>query len=131
MCKQKLPPYQSTQQGVVIIEALIAILIFSFALLGLVGLQAVMIKNTGESEFRAVASYVAQQQVGKMWADPVVWNKPAGEPFIPVTISVSSLPNGSLTITSSATNQYAITVTWQKPGEDIHNFTTIASINGN
>ena len=127
MLKQKLPPNQSTQQGVVIIEALIAILIFSFALLGLVGLQAVMIKNTGESEFRAVASYVAQQQVGKMWADP------SGAPaLVNTSIDVSSrLPNGSLTITSPATNQYAITVTWQKPGEDLHNFTTVASINGN
>lgn len=127
MPNQKSPQAKTTQQGVVIIEALIAILIFSFALLGLVGLQAVMIKNTGESEFRAVASYVAQQQVGKMWADP------SGAPaLVGSSINVSSwLPNGSLTITQPAANQYTITVVWQKQGEDMHNFTTTASIVGN
>ena len=106
---------------------MIAILIFSFALLGLVGLQAVMIKNTGESEFRAVASYIAQQQVGQMWANP------SGLPaLVNTTIDVSSqLPNGSLTITQPATNQYTITIIWQKQGEDMHNFTTEASIVGN
>lgn len=127
MRKQKSPPSHTTQQGVVIIEALIAILIFSFALLGLVGLQATMIKNTGESEFRAVASYIAQQQAGQMWANP------SGiAALVNTSINVSSrLPNGSLTITQPAANQYTITVTWQKPGEDMHNFTTTASINGN
>lgn len=127
MLKQKSPPSKTTQQGVAIIEALIAILIFSFALLGLVGLQAVMIKNTGESEFRAVASYVAQQQVGQMWANP------SGIPaLVGSSIDVSSwLPNGSLTITQPAANQYTITVIWQKQGEDLHNFTTVASIVGN
>jgi type IV pilus assembly protein PilV len=127
MRQHKFPSLKLAQKGVVIIEALIAILIFSFALLGLVGLQAIMIKNTGESEFRAVASYIAQQQVGQMWANPS-----AIPALVNTTINVSSrLPNGSLTITQPAVNQYTITVTWQKQGEDMHNFSTIASIVGN
>ena len=54
---------KSTQQGVVLLEAMIAILIFSVGVLAIVGLQAAMIKNTSESKYRADASYIAQHQL--------------------------------------------------------------------
>ncbi len=117
---------KSAQRGVVIIEAMVAILIISFALLGLVGLQATMIKNTAESEYRAVASYIAQQRIGEMWADPANLAAYAG-----TTINVSHrLPNGLVTVAQAAANQYTITVTWQAPNEALHNFATTAIVVG-
>ena len=50
-------PSHAAQQGVVLLESLIAILIFSMGILALVGLQAAMISNTSNAKYRADASY--------------------------------------------------------------------------
>lgn len=125
MPKQKLPTLSSAQQGVVIIEAMIAILIFSIGVLGIVGMQASMIKNTSESKFRADASYIAQQQIGMLWTDPA--NLPADGST--TNNNIPDLPNGTISITRVGT-LYTVIVNWQQPGESPHNFTTIATIVG-
>ena len=61
----------ASQQGVVLLESLIAILIFSLGVLGIVGLQAAMIKNTSEANYRADASHIARQRIGKMRVEAV------------------------------------------------------------
>jgi len=119
-------PGKSSQQGAVMVEAMIAILIFSMGVLAVVGLQAAMVKNTADSKYRADASYIAQQKIGEMWANP---DNLASYPGTTVDIS-SQLPSGSLTITQAATDEHTITVTWQKTGEAQHNFTTTATISG-
>lgn len=57
------------ERGFVLIEALVAVAIFSFALLGLMGMQALSIKNNADAKFRADAAYFANQIIGKMWVD--------------------------------------------------------------
>ena len=112
-----------SQQGVVILESLIAILIFSMGILALVGLQAAMVSNTTSSKFRADASYIAQQQLGQLWADPA--NVAASDSDVP------ELPNGRCSITLLAAGEVQIVVTWQQPGEiEVHNVTTSARIAG-
>ena len=126
MNKPALKPIKSSQQGVVIIEALVAILIFSMGVLAVVGLQAAMIKNTTDSKFRGDASYIAQQRIGQIWSDPS-----NAASYIETNTDISTLlPNGTRTVTSPAANQYTVTITWQSPGEAQHNFTTTASIAG-
>lgn len=119
------------QQGVVLLESLIAILIFSFGILGIVGLQAAMIKNTSDAKYRADASYIAQQKIGTLWADPdtarVGWVIPAEDE----TDISNLLPNGKRSVVMSAAGEFTITITWQQPGSDeVHNFTTTAHIDG-
>ncbi|HEX2951753.1 MAG TPA: hypothetical protein VHV83_19635 [Armatimonadota bacterium] len=63
------PTYYIHRSGFVLIEALIAVAIFSFALLGLMGMQAVSIKNNADAKYRADAAYLANQIIGKMWVD--------------------------------------------------------------
>ena len=126
MNKPKTIPAKSAQQGVVLVEAMVAILIFSMGVLAVVGLQAAMIKNTADSKFRADASYIAQQRIGLMWSDPD--NLPADGSNTVSDIS-DLLPGGSLSITRAGV-QFTVAVTWQQPGEAQHNFTTIASIAG-
>ena len=135
MRKPKRSPLKSVQQGVVLIEAMIAILIFSFGVLGIIGLQAAMVKNTSESKYRADASNIAQQAIGQMWSDPA--NLPTTalpclvSPYIQST-NIANLPNGSLIISqpTACTSEYLFKVTWQAPGEQQHNFTTLARIDG-
>lgn len=122
---QKLPTTKSTQNGMVLLEALIAILLFSMGILALAGLQANMLQNTSSSKYRADASYIAQQQIGTMWASGNATS------YVGTVADISTvLPSGSLAVASPAADKYTITVTWQPPGDIVHNFTTTASIAG-
>jgi len=58
-----------TQAGAYLLEALIGILIFSFGILGIVGLQAQAIRFTNDSELRAEAVYQANSLISQMWTD--------------------------------------------------------------
>lgn len=123
-------PSPESQQGVVLLESLIAILIFSLGVLGIVGLQAAMIKSTSDAKFRSEASYIAQQRIGAMWADPGNLTAYLEDPATPTDIS-ALLPNGKRTVVQTAIGQFVVTVTWQQPGDSVeHNFTTFASIAG-
>jgi len=137
---QNLSSAKSRQQGVVIIEALIAILIFSMGILALVGLQAAMLQNTTASKFRSDASYIAQQRIGRMWADPAN----AAAYVITDDPITGLLPGGKVTISQPVTGQFRVVVGWTAPGETAaalattapcfmqvaHCFTTTASIAG-
>ena len=57
------------QTGAYLLEALIGILIFSFGILGIVGLQAQAIRVTNDAEMRAEAIYLANSLISKMWTD--------------------------------------------------------------
>lgn len=116
------------QRGVVLIEALVAILIFSVGILAVVGLQAAMIKNTAEAKYRSEASYIAQARVGQMWADPANLAD-----YLETDTDISALlPGGTRTVTQPTPGEFMVTVTWLKPGdnETRHNFTTTARISG-
>jgi type IV pilus assembly protein PilV len=58
-----------TQTGAFLLEALVGILIISFGVLGIVGLQAQALKVTNDSQYRAEAMYLANELVARMWAD--------------------------------------------------------------
>jgi len=56
------------QQGFMLLEVLIALLIFSLGVLGLVGLQANATKESGQAQYRAQAIMLADELIGMMWA---------------------------------------------------------------
>lgn len=64
----RLNSKQGKQSGSAILEALIAILIFSVGILALVGMQAAAIGNVSDAKYRADASFLADQIIGQMWA---------------------------------------------------------------
>ena len=57
------------EAGVMLIEALIGILIFSIGILALLGMQGAAIKNTTDARYRSEAAFLATQIVGQMWLD--------------------------------------------------------------
>jgi type IV pilus assembly protein PilV len=50
-----------------LLEALIAILIFSIGILGIVGLQATAVQQSTDARYRSEAAQLAQQLIGEMW----------------------------------------------------------------
>lgn len=129
MYKSKNLVNRSTQQGAVLLEAMIAILIFSMGVLGIVGLQASMVKNVADSKFRTEASNIAQQRIGQIWADPDP-TRTGYVGYVENNTDISTLlPNGTRTTAQSGV-QFTVTVNWQQPGEAPHSFSTIANITG-
>jgi type IV pilus assembly protein PilV len=125
------------QQGILLLEAMIAILLFSIGVLAVVGLQANAMKNVAQSKFRSDAAFLANQIVGQMWADRTnVANYvlPSGSSaFVTAwkTQVAATLPNASganaptVAITPTAyagppsytAYQITVTVRWQTPEE--------------
>ena len=52
-----------------LLEVLVSVLIFSFGVLALVGLQGSMTRAQTEAELRAEASFMANEALGLMWGD--------------------------------------------------------------
>jgi type IV pilus assembly protein PilV len=57
------------QAGVMLIEALIGILIFSIGILALIGMQATAVKNTTDARYRSEAAYLANTIIAQMRLD--------------------------------------------------------------
>jgi type IV pilus assembly protein PilV len=117
----------TSQQGVALLEALIAFLIVSFGVLGVIGLQAAMVKNSGDARYRAEASQIAQQRIGAMWMDQAHLAD-----YAEMATDISAqLPSGTRTVAINATNDVTVTVEWQQPGsEEKHRFSTTTRIAG-
>lgn len=125
MNHKKFSPEQ--QRGMMLLEGLIAILIFSLGILAIVGLHSATVRHTTDAKYRVDASFLANQSIGLMWTDrdnlAFYETEETGE-------AISSLPNGKRIIAVDG-NQVTVTVTWQMPGDATpRNYTVVAQING-
>lgn len=140
------PFFLQKQHGSVILEALIAILIFSIGILALVGMQATSISNVADAKYRTDAGFLADQMIGNMWAgrllnasgvatpDPA-YACDAATPCSTVALTqawassvTSTLPLGTGSIAVSGT-EVTVTLTWQPPKAAVaHAHTAIAYI---
>jgi len=57
------------QAGVMLLEVLIAILIFSIGILAVVGMQAAAINNVNDSKYRSEAAFLTNRLLSQMWTD--------------------------------------------------------------
>lgn len=116
-----------SQSGVMLLEALIGILIFSVGILALIGMQAIAMRATVDAKYRSEASFLANEIVGVMWGD-------AGNLTNYTTATCPSvircqewldrveqrLPNatgGNAPTIVVAGRQVTVTVRWLRPGE--------------
>lgn len=58
-----------SQAGIMLLEAMIAILIFSFGILAVVGMQAHAVQDMGQAKYRSDASFLANQLVADIWTN--------------------------------------------------------------
>lgn len=139
------------QTGSMLLEALIALLIFSLGILAVTGLQAASIKNAGDAKYRSDASLLANQLVGQMLASnrtslatlQASFQSPNGTAYIPWSSSVlATLPGApatpptvviaqtASTSTGTPSNQATITISWNAPNEaaGAHSYITVAQI---
>ena len=127
-------------RGMLLLESMIAILIFSVGILGILNMQANAIKEVSESKYRVDASYLAAQLIGQMWVSnranlAANFNSPAGASFITWRAQVRTLLPGSdqvatqPTVVVDANNVATVTIFWQTtPAAAVHNFIAISQI---
>ncbi len=122
------------QQGFMLLEALIAIVIFSFGVLAIVGLQAVSIKNAAEAKYRTEAAFLANEMIGRLWADrsKVVTGYRAPSDWTARVADRLPAGTGSVGVAANASGRNVVTVTvgWTAPGGTAHEFKSEAQIFG-
>lgn len=124
---------RSSQKGVILLETLIAILIFSIGVLAVMGLQSISIRDGMHAKYRTDASYLANQVVAQMMIDKTgVGNYADGGGGASRTAwdaeVADRLPNGTGSVVMAG-SQVTVTVRWQLPNEsDTHSYFAIAQV---
>jgi len=113
-----LPTRKCAQGGFMLLEALIAILIFSVGVLSMVGLQAMATRYSTDAKFRSTAGYLASKRMSEIW---VADRATITSAFNETGATLADLPSGTRTVsvTGDPTAGYTATViiNWQLPGE--------------
>jgi type IV pilus assembly protein PilV len=151
----KVTKLKKGQTGNSLLEALVAILIFSLGLVGLLRLQSVSVKNSIDAKYRSDASYLTNQIIAQMWLDRTnidnyAYNETgtvcglnvggsSGNANVTswVTQLASTLPGTASTKAQiqistpvTSTKLVKVSVCWQGPQDaSAHNFSTTAQIN--
>lgn len=105
------------ENGFMLVEAMVAVLLLSIAMLGLVSLQSNLIKSSSDNLIRAEAITVAQTIISDMtsYDQKNLANYISERPS-----DVPSLPEGKVTVELLPRNLAHVTVTWKQPGMDAH-----------
>lgn len=141
------------QSGVMLLEALIGILIFSVGILALIAMQTTGMRVTVDAKYRSEASFLANEIIGMMWVNRAALASYATSPGAPAACTgtppvvpavpcewvykvKSRLPMDATTPANTepeiaiAGRQITVTVRWMRPGETTaSNHTTVAQIN--
>jgi type IV pilus assembly protein PilV len=137
---------QANDRGFVLLDALIALLIFSFGMLGILALQASAIKFGSDAKYRTDAALLADRLIAGMWVydvNTVVADfKTNGAAFnawrdnlvdcAKAKVTTNCLPGVAAnppTVVFGDNNFVTITVQWQGPQESApHTYVTVSQI---
>ncbi|MBM3396602.1 MAG: hypothetical protein FJY37_18635 [Betaproteobacteria bacterium] len=134
-----------------LLEAMIAILIFSFGILAVVGMQARAMQDMGQAKYRSDAAFLANQLVADIWTNAknvADYQWAGGGGTTPPSLSnwvsqVNEMLPGSDVHTptvayDAASQQVTITLRWLTPAEagenpsmGPHSFVAVTYINTN
>lgn len=127
------------QNGVMLIEALIGILIFSLGILALLGMQATAMRATMDAKYRSEAGFLANEIIGVMWVDRANLNSYASASCAGYTACNTWLTRVATLLPQTVANaptiavsgqEVTVTVRWQRPGESsVSNHVAVATIN--
>lgn len=111
-----------SQQGSALLEALIGVLIFSIGILAVIGMQAFSVRAVSDAKYRADASFLASQALGRLWGDPTNLAVHAE-----ADVDVDELPNGKRTVVING-ERATVTIRWQPSGDAEHQFVAEAHV---
>ncbi len=115
---------RSAQRGSMMVEVLVSVVLLSVSVLGLVRVLAQSVKDSGELEYRSVASTMADEAIGRMW----VMNAAGQAAYAAAqTGPMNDLPNGTRTVAVNG-NVVTVTITWQVPGATASQYLTSATL---
>jgi type IV pilus assembly protein PilV len=108
------------QHGIALMECLAAMLIFSFGMLGLLGLEARVMGLSTDSEDRNRAAMFASEVSSHMWLNGSVTLP--GPDYTALQANVHDLsqggvPSGVLLVTGITANSADIKITWQETAD--------------
>jgi len=118
--------FRQDQSGVMLLEALIGILIFSLGILAMVGMQTMGIRLATDSRDRAEAANLASQLVGEMWVNRAAlasYNYPGSGTAPAVLTNWMAQVNASLP--NAATNPPIVTTGVSPLGASVGSQTTV------
>ena len=119
---------RSTQRGSMMVEVLVSVVLLSVSVLGLVRVLAQTMKDSGELEYRSIASTLADEAIGRMWVmDPANLATYAGD--VTGDLPASVLPGGTRAVAVNG-NVVTVTVTWNPPGVTATNACGVANASG-
>lgn len=118
------------QTGSYLLEALIAILIFAFGVLGLIGLLGSSIRVTNDARYRTEAANLANGMIADMWTTTtgnIATDFGTGGPKLTSwTSKVAALLPGGIAPKVEVTDGFStesktvvVTVYWQLPGDTV------------
>ena len=151
LAKQRNVSLHRASKGFVLLDAMVAVLIFSFGILGLVALQSSATQLTSNANYRVNAAMFADQVISQMWTDPVnmanyatggaqytTWVKTincstsSSPTCLPgVTANPPTIAIGPGVSYNGLNTNYLVTVTinWQAPNDSTpHSYVSIATI---
>lgn len=133
---------RSHQRGSHLLEALVAIALFAFGILGLVGVLAQSIRATHEARLRTEAAALAQAMLAEMWTMPGaeieakfaaggaahgMWSARIAS-LLPAAVTTIDFPAGL----SAQSRSAVVSIAWSMPGAPTwHRYVTSAEIGRN
>lgn len=136
MLKPSIPrSMPGKQSGIVLLEGLVAILIFTIGIIGLMGLQAAMLKSTTDSRYRIEAGNIAQKRLAELWTTAEENRGTLSELDTDIA-EASGIPGGRRdTIRGAAgggcngdPSCYTVIVRWTLPGGTPHTYSIMSYI---
>lgn len=130
------------QEGAMLLEALVAMVIFMVGVLGLIGLQTRATQISMEGQLRSSAAYLASQVISEMRLVPAtslaanyatgtasynLWANIVKNPSIGLPGAVSYPPTIDISTTATGTQRAIVTLQWKSTAETTpHKYVTIA-----
>jgi type IV pilus assembly protein PilV len=133
------------QTGSAVIEGLTAITVFSLGILGLIGLQANVLEHNAQAQYRAEASYLAEEIIGLATADALnadcytlpaagacanaVAEQAAQDWADRVQAALPGADETAPTVERAADGTFTVTIQWKRENEDTsHNYVSVTNI---
>jgi type IV pilus assembly protein PilV len=141
------PAPRFSQEGGLLLEVLVAVLVFSIGVLGLVVMQGTALQMSSEARARASATYLANQLVAQLWLDrgrlSEYGHMPDGSACkvsgaaspklagwlasVESTLPAATADHQQVQVSG---NQVTITLCWKPPKKDWQQYELVAYVSG-